>query len=458
MADNSLPQEVSDFFAEHPEIETFDAIFSDMNGVHRGKQIQKSGLGKLYDAGLNFPLGTHFLDVRGEAVDYDVPGSRDGDPDAFLRPIPGTLQAMPWAKRPSGQVLMTMYEQDGTPYFGDPRNVLLRALQPLRDMGLTPVIALELEFYLFKAKAGPPEPATSHHGIPAFTGPQVYNLDLIEDFDDFFLGVESACKEQGVPATAAISEYSDGQFELNLTHIDDAATACDHAFLLKRIVRSVAQKCGYVATFMAKPLQDVAGNGLHIHLSLLDKDGNNIFSETQATDGKSDFSDTLRHAIGGLSETMAEGMAIFSPNANSFRRFQPGHFAPVEPNWGPNHRDLSLRIPLSDAKNRRLEHRVAGADANPYLVTAAVMAGVHHGLTKNCDPGPMRHELEQIELETRLPVRWEAALDAFDDAKILPGYLGEEYARLYGICRRGESEKFQAEVSDRDYDWYLRAF
>ena len=205
---------------------------------------------------------------------------------------------------------------------------------------------------------------------------------------------------------------------------------------------------------MAKPFQEHAGNGLHIHTSLMDADGSNVFSG-ESKDGE--FSDTLRHAIGGLGQVMAESMAVFAPNANSYRRYAHGFYVPATPNWGPNHRDLAMRIPISSQKNRRVEHRVAGADACPYLVVAAVMAGIHHGITNQIDPGPMVAEKQKIEYEVTLPVRWSKSLDVFQAGQILPKYFGEEYHRLFEICRREESDLFHAQVSNRDYEWYMRA-
>ena len=276
------------------------------------------------------------------------------------------------------------------------------------------------------------------------------------DNDDFLEDVRRACELQNVPMTTVHSEFAPGQFEINLHHVDDPVLACDHAVLLKRIVKGVARQHGMAAAFMAKPFMDVAGNGLHIHLSLYDGDGVNVFADPDSTATPA-ISETMRHAIGGLAETMADAMAIFAPNANSYRRLIPGNFAPLTPNWGYNHRDVSLRIPVSGNKDCRVEHRVAGADANPYLVMAAIVAGVHHGISQGCDPGIMITEGEEIEEEITLPRWWPMALDEFDSSAVLPQYLGQEYCRLFGTVRRGECEEFMTQVSNIDYNWYLRS-
>ena len=158
-----------------------------------------------------------------------------------------------------------------------------------------------------------------------------------------------------------------------------------------------------------------------------------------------------------MANIMAESMAIFAPNANSYRRYGRNSYVPCAPNWGPNHRDLALRIPLSSPENTRVEHRVAGADANPYLVMAAVLAGIHHGIVSKSDPGVMVQAGQEVDDEVALPVRWELALDAFAAGTVLPEYIGKTYHEVFGKCRREECDRFHSEISERDYEWYLRA-
>ena len=208
---------------------------------------------------------------------------------------------------------------------------------------------------------------------------------------------------------------------------------------------------------MAKPFAEDSGNGLHIHMSLVDKDGKNYFSHGKEKMALPPFSARLRHAVGGLLKLMPESTAIFCPNANSYRRLRPDSFAPVEPNWGVNHRVVSVRIPESDEKNLRLEHRVAGADANPYLVMAAVAAGVHHGMRYRVDPGEMVEQGAEIMPVLEIPNRWDAALDLFEDSQVLSEYFGEDYCRYDTMVRRAESQKFHNHIAQLDFDWYLRA-
>jgi len=456
MTSKPSSNELDDFLQKFPETRFMDVFAPDVNGILRGKRIQAEEFSKIFGNGSNYVASTPLMNVLGDLSDSISLGNDDGDPDLKSIAVPGSLAPVPWASLPTAQCLLELCEFDGTPFYLDPRNVLRKALQPLTDVGLHPIMATELEFYLVEHDGDSFKPRLPN--IPGSSlpqgGHQYASFDDLESIDNFLTDLDTFCTAQNIPAGTALSEYSPGQFEINLNHIDDPILACDHAVLLKRAVKAAARKNGLAATFMAKPFQEHAGNGLHIHTSLLDSDGRNVFSGS-SKDGE--FSDMLRHAIGGLARAMAESMAVFAPNANSYRRYAPGFYVPATPNWGPNHRDLSMRIPVSSQKNRRVEHRLAGADANPYLVVAAVMAGIHHGITNQLDPGPMVAEKQKIDYVITLPIRWPKSLDAFHAGQILPQYFGEEYHRLFEACRREESDLFHAQISNRDYEWYLRA-
>lgn len=448
--------ELDNFLTRFPDTRFMDVLSTDMNGILRGKRVQSEDFPKLLGKGANFAASTVLMSALGATCSNSPYGTKDGDPDVKCTAVPGSLAPVPWASQPTGQCLIELSEFDGTPYFLDSRNVLRKALKPLYDLGLNPVMATELEFYLVEHDGNqfnPRYPTIPGSNLPQ-KGVQFGSFNDLESIDDFLIDLGNFCRNQNIPAGAALSEYSPGQFEVNLNHVDDPLLACDHAVLLKRAVKAAAHKNGLAATFMAKPFAEHAGSGLHMHISLLDADGNNVFSG-KCKDGT--FSDTLRHAIGGLSAAMSESMAVFAPNANSYRRFAPGFFVAATPNWGVNHRNLAMRIPVSQQKNKRVEHRVAGADANPYLVAAAVMAGIHHGISNRIDPGPMIAEKQKIDYEVTMPVRWSKSLDCFDAGEILPKYFGKECHRVFGICRREEEDMFHAQVSNRDYEWYLRA-
>lgn len=456
MASQTVQRELSRYLEQHPETRFLEPLMPDINGILRGKRLGVDDFDKAFGNGLNFCGAATLMDSKGNTFDSIPYGNNDGDPDVLALAVPGSLAPVPWLKTPTGQFLLEMVELDGSPYPWDPRNVLRQAMQPLYDLGLQPVLATELEFYLVVhdgEKFIPRVPRIPGSDLPQ-GGAQFAMMEDLYDVDEFINDLLNICGEQNIPASTALSEYAPGQFEVNLHHVDNPVLACDHAVLLKRAIKAAARKNDLAATFMAKPFADTSGSGLHIHVSMPDDDGNNIFAGT-SSDG--DFSNKLRHAIGGLGELMAQCMAIFAPNANSYRRFAPNAYVPSTPSWGPNHRDVALRIPLSSAANTRIEVRVAGADSNPYLVVASILAGIHHGITHQSDPGKMVHQGELLEHDVTLPVRWLTALDAFDAGTILPGYLGEEYHKLFSLCRREEEGKFSAEIPAKDYEWYLRA-
>ena len=455
---NPLKTEHRKLLRNYPDTLSMELLVADMHGFLRGKRIQVADIGKVCDEGFTLCAGIVLLTGLGNTVPGFPFTEDDGDPDMDCQLIPGSLAPVPWSERPMAQAMFRFVESDGSPFFADPRTVLEQALEPLKKMRLNVVMATELEFYLLDAHGDSPQPGTPRVpgiGVPQ-PGTQVYSPDDLWEVEEFLNDVYAWCEAQGIPAESAISEFAQGQFEINLRHVDDPVLACDHAVLLKRVIKAAARKHGFVASFMAKPFAEESGCGMHIHMSLVDRDGKNYFSQGKEKMASPPFSARLRHAVGGLLTTMADGTAIFAPNANSYRRLRPDMFAPVEPNWGVNHRGVSVRVPMSDEKNLRFEHRVAGADANPYLVTAAVAAGVHHGLKNKCDPGRMVEEGEAITLKTRIPVRWEAALDKFARGKVLSGYLGKDYCRYFVENRRAEAGDFHNTVSPLDFEWYLR--
>ena len=456
MAASKLNQELETYLQDYPETRYLEALIADMNGILRGKRVERDDFYKLVGNGMNMCASTTMLDTRGYTFDSIPYGIRDGDPDVKGVAVPGSLAPVPWVGVPTAQVLVEMFNIDGTPYPNDPRNVLRRAMQPLYDMGLRPVLATELEFYLVEhdgRRYEPKMPRIPGSDLPQ-PGLQYAMMEDLYEVDDFLADLDAICIAQSIPAGAALSEFSPAQYEVNLHHVDDPVLACDHAVLLKRAVKAAAANNGLAATFMAKPFEEHAGSGMHLHVSVLDGDGANVFAG-ESRDGA--FSDRLRHAIGGLGALMAESMAIFAPNANSYRRHAPGNFVPASPTWGPNHRGVAMRIPVSGPANTRLEARVAGADTNPYLVVAAVLAGIHHGLSESVEPGPMTPAGTEIDYEVSVPIRWPLALDAFDAGEILTRYIGEDYRDIFSRCRREEEANYAAEISTKDFDWYLRA-
>ncbi|MBE9556989.1 MAG: glutamine synthetase [Proteobacteria bacterium] len=459
MPDDTKMPEMDAFLAANPDVELIELLVPDMCGMLRGKRLSRDSFGKLFAGEIRIPGSICLLDARGQGVDTIHYGIADGDPDYFCRPAPGTLAPVTWAEQPMGQVLASIVDEDGAPLLYDPRGILSKAVAKLAEIGLSPTVAIELEFYLLDQNPGldgHPRPAYSEESGYRQSTTQVLGMEEMFDFEMFLNEVDEACKAQGIPAEAASKEYAPGQYEINLHYVADAMAACDQAAMLKRAIKGVARRNGLLASFLAKPFQETAGSGTHVHVSLYDKGGNNAFAGPMDEALGIKAGPALRHAIGGLVAALPESMAIFAPNANSYRRFQPGMYVPVSPSWGVNNRSAGLRIPPSDDQALRIEHRNAGADANPYLVTAAILAGIHHGLTNKIDPPPHSIGDQDPDNLPELPLNWHTALDRFRDGQILPTYLGEKYHGLYEACRRFECDQYHARIQPLDFDWYLR--
>ena len=440
------------FLDAHPDLEAVQLVITDANGIGRGKNIDRSELVSLYAAGRNVAGSILGLDVTGEDVEETGLVWEVGDADLQCRPVPGSLSRAPWLARPTGQVLGTMYELDGTPARADPRHVLARVVERLAAAGYTPVVAVELEFYLLERDAdGRLRPASGLLTSKGGTQIDAYGLGRLDEMSPLFDDLYAAARAQGLPVRTLMSEYAPGQFEITLEHRADALRAVDEAVLFKRAVRGVARRHGRIASFMAKPFAHLAGTGMHLHASLADRSGGNAFAAEDPAG-----TPLLRHAIGGLRSTLADGMAVFAPHANSYRRFRAMSYAPVAPTWGVNNRSVSLRVPAGPPASRHVEHRVAGADANPYLVAALVLAAMLKGIEERIDPGPpvTGNGYEQAP-RGELPMHWQAALDRAAGSAFLESALGRGFLDVFLAVKRAECEKFGALVSDRDYEWYL---
>ncbi|NQB09514.1 glutamine synthetase, partial [Pseudomonas aeruginosa] len=339
---------------------------------------------KVFEKGINLPASLFALDITGSTVESTGLGLDIGDADRICYPIPGTLSMEPWQKRPTAQLLMTMHELEGDPFFADPREVLRQVVARFTEMELTIVAAFELEFYLIDQENvnGRPQPPRSPISGKRPQSVQVYSIDDLDEYVECLQDIIDGARAQGIPADAIVAESAPAQFEVNLHHVADPMKACDYAVLLKRLIKNIAYDHEMDTTFMAKPYPGQAGNGLHVHISLLDKHGNNIFTSEDPEQNAA-----LCHAIGGVLETLPASMAFLCPNVNSYRRFGSQFYVPNAPSWGLDNRTVALRVPTGSPDAVRLEHRVAGADANPYLLLAAVLAGVHHGLTNKVEPG-----------------------------------------------------------------------
>ena len=443
----TFEQELAAFRAANPGTSAAEVFVIDLNGTPRGKLVPIESLEKLGKGGMKMPSSTTGLDIFSEDVVEAGIAIQTGDPDGVVDPVPGTLGPALWCATPTAQVQGVVRMPDGQPAPFDPRNVLARVVEQARAQGITPVMALELEFYLIDPRE--PLPPMNPDVGGRQTGGQVYDMDVMRAFEPVVTRMTEAAQALGAPTETITAEFGQGQFEVNLIHTDDPMAAADQMISLKRAVRGVARDEGFDATFMAKPYGDQVGSGLHLHLSLW-QDGRNIF------DSGAEPNAPMRHALAGMLTNMADATLIFAPHLNSYRRMRPGWFVPVEATWAHDNRGSALRLPETAGKGARIEHRVAGSDANPYLVTAAVLAGALAGLQAGTEPPPPCEGQIQPGQGAPLPLSWAAAERRFSRSAFISDWLGERFRHVYGAQKRQERDNLMARVTDVEYEVYLR--
>lgn len=444
------PEETLSWLANHPEIESLRVAICDLNGTMRGKGIPVGQAKKALAGEVRMPLSVAGVDIWGE----DIVGSElvfeSGDADGICEWTGRDIIPIDWLAKPTALIPLWMREEGGEAFLGDPRRALATIVDRYATLGLTPVVATELEFYLVDPDTDRPQPPRSPLTGKRLDSDGVLSIDELDQFEAFISDVYTACAAQNIPADAAIAENGAGQFELNLLHVADPLKAADDAVLFKRIVKGMARKHGFAASFMAKPYGDRAGNGLHIHFSLLDNNGNNVFN-----DETEQGSDTLRHAVGGLLGAMAESALLFAPHLNSYRRIQPGSHAPTGVSWGYENRTAAVRIPGGSNVARRIEHRVAGADANPYLVLASVLGASLEGIEQKVTPPQPVVGDAYAQAAEHLPFDWATAIEAFENGAYIERIFAPVLRNMLVSCKKQEHAVFTRHVTDFEYHSYL---
>ena len=428
-----------------------EALITDCNGIARGKWLPVQKLDAIERQGLKLPKSALGLDVWGR----DIPAlaHANGDIDGYCHLVEGSLRPLLTERGvDQAQVLLSMFDKDGSPYMGDPRQVLQALVTRFTEKELKPCMAVELEFSLL------PKPETDEAIGTALrdqnaVGGNLYALSELDYHGPLLEALRQAFDTQDLPYEGIIKESAPSQFEINVAHSDDVMLLADQVIRMQRTIRAVSARHGFVASFMPKPIDDEAGNGLHVHCSLLDENGANVFD-----DGGEEGSDLLRYAVAGCLELLPASMLLFAPSFNAYRRFQPGNHAPTESAWGYDNRTTAIRIPESPTAARRIEHRVAGADANPYLVLAAVLAGIWHGIENTLSPPkPIEGNAWDQEIDApALPTTMDKAIAVFDKSDVLSSYLTGEFKTLFLATKVQEWNEFAKRVTEFELETYLR--
>ena len=443
------------FLDENPELEKIEFIYVDFNGIPRGKNASPKTLIKASEGGLKMPISSYVLDVWGD----NPKGTglvMSGDGDAICRIVESSLAITPWSSRNTAQCIVSMEDGNGDAIYADPRNVLNSILSRFKNLGLRPVIAPEMEFYLIDKQLQ----KNGHPQMPLIPGTnrryeevQLLNLSEMDDFEEFFELVEKSAISLGIPAETAIKECAPGQFEINLLHHDDALLMADQAFLMKRLIKNCARKFNLNATFMAKPFSEEAGNGMHAHLSIIYKDGKNIFKVNKNKQPEGVFAS----AIAGLLKNAPDFLSFYAPHSNSYRRLvHNADHAPTTLSWGNENRTALVRLPEASNNATRLEFRLPSADSNPYLVFASILASVLNGIENEFNLEKETIGNAHAQHEPELGITWREAVHKTSVSSVVKEFFGDRFQQSYQCVKESEIKRFESTITDFEYNSYLR--
>ncbi|MEZ5869669.1 MAG: glutamine synthetase family protein [Defluviimonas denitrificans] len=441
---------MKNWLRKHPQVRTIRVAAADLNGQPRGKRVPVRFADAVVENGTRFPMSVLNLDIWGEDIEDSPLVFDSGDADGVLKPTERGFMPMPWLDAPTALLPIWMFRENGKPYEGDPRHALARVIGRYKARGLTPVCAMELEFFLIDDSGKKLQVPLSPRSGKRRKAAEIMSIRALDAFDTFFTDLYDACEAMDIPADTAISESGLGQFEINLMHSDDALRAADDAWLFKMLVKGLARRHGFAASFMAKPYADYSGNGLHTHFSVVDADGANVFDN-----GGHDGSDVMKQAVAGCLAAMHDSTLIFAPHANSYDRLVPEAHAPNAICWAYENRTSALRIPSGNPRARRIEHRVAGGDVNPYLLLAAILGaaltGIEDGLTP---PAPITGNAYALDLPL-LPDTWEEAIGIFEKSEIMARIFPAEMIRNLVMTKRQEHHYMEELTPEEKVELYL---
>ena len=441
---------MKDYLRKHPQVRTIRVAAADLNGQARGKRIPSRYADKAVKDGTRFPFSILSLDIWGEDIDDSPMVFEQGDQDGVLKPTERGFMPMPWLEAPTALLPIWMFRENGTPYDGDPRHALNAVVNKYKKRGLTPVVAMELEFFLIDDSGKTLQVPSSPRSGKRRKAAETMSIRALDAFDTFFTDLYDACEAMDIPADTSTSETGLGQFEVNLMHCDDALRAADDAWLFKLLVKGLARRHGFAASFMAKPYAEYSGSGLHTHFSVLDAAGDNIFDS-----GGPKGTAALKHAVAGCLTAMSDSTLVFAPHQNSYERLVPDKHAPTAICWGYENRTAAVRIPAGSPAARRIEHRVAGGDVNPYLMLATILGAALMGMEDELEPpSPVTGNAYAMDLP-QIPATWEAAIDAFENSDMLSRFLPKELIRNFVLTKRQEMHYIAELTPEERIELYL---
>lgn len=439
-------------FAIKHDVRYLTVFIVDINGVLRGKRLPVDQLDRVINDGTRMPFSAANVDIWGRDIADSPLVFKSGDKDGKCIWTSRAPILMNGNESKNLYIPMSYANEDGSLYMGDSRNVLINVLQNYAAENLTPVLGLELEFYLTSPTAPDPAIANPLNGAQKVHD-GVLSVDDISDYSKFLDEICECCEANAIALEAISSESGMSQFEINLKHTEDVLKLADGLVFLKNIIRLISRKNGFAATFMAKPFAFRPGNGIHAHFSLLNENKRNVFDN-----GTETGSDNMLSSVGGLLAHMRQSALIFAPHLNSFRRLSPKQHAPLNFTWGYENRTAAIRIPGGKYSSRRIEHRVAGADTNIYLVLAAILGAALDGLLHGTrPPQPVLGDCSYSDIgqEDALPATWFEAISSFEQGDLIGGALNSVIRDMLIRTKRQELLTFAHDVSSFEYETYL---
>jgi glutamine synthetase len=431
---------------EKEKIEFIRIEFLDYAGITRGRTIRPAELRSAMEKGINFSTAIMSFDSMDEYIPTPTYGPNDGD--FFAIPDPETFAIVPYRKN-TARMICNLVDDNGEPWEGCPRQALKRLLNEAESLlGGKMYLAFEQEAYLLKEVNGNLQPADQSH---------CFSIDGVDVQEDFLQEVVYSLEAMGVKTEQISSEYGPGQLEINLKYAPALKATDDHV-TFAQVFKQVARNKGMIGTLMPKPFQYLAGSGLHVHISLFDPSGENLFEDITDQRGL-DMSEKAYHFIGGILKHGPSLIAIGAPSVNSYKRMQPGSWAPAHICYGAGNRSVLVRIP-EKRRTRRFEYRGADGTCNPYLLAACLVAAGLHGIQNRMDPGdPVDvdvSKMSEIELKekgiTWVPRNLSQAIDHLAEDTILAETIGRSIWEEFIKIKRTEWDKFSRHVSD----WELR--
>ena len=435
-----------------------ECLVPDLGGIARGKILPaKKFIRGLRDDSHRLPQSTFIQSISGDYAWEDSLGPlptsiyNPTDVDVILKPDFKTLRLVPWYDDPTAQVICDAVNLNGSNVINSSRNLLKKILNLFYKEGLSPIISPELEFYLVKPNPDSDYPLEVPIGQSGRkeTGKQALGIDAVNEFDHLFEDVYNYCEAQNIEIDTINHETGSAQMEINFQHGNPLDLA-DQVFLFKRTLRQTAIKHKLYATFMARPMENQPGSSMHIHQSLINTKGKNIFFNK-----KTNLSKTMNNYIGGLQTYTPKFMPIYAPNINSFRRLFATWGAPRNIKWGVGNRSCAFRIPAIEEKNMRVENRVAGSDTNPYLVMAANLASGYLGIKNKIKASKETKKSAFDDKEVALPKNMEESLFLFENDEDINHIFDEKFIRTISAIRRVEYQAYLSVVSSWEREYLL---